>query len=192
MTLNNSRQENSSDSLLIGKLREWASLYGKTIKAEAIEAWLRIFRTTHPALLAMALEHVTKNAERMPTPGALTHAIALISEQHRGIGVVGERHCDCKDCGGTGFVIKTHPNGGDYQQAHKCKCHASHNTSSWEGIDVVDPEGTPCRLDPRTGSYLYRATDCEEGRQFLAKLAEVARKKDLSAWYAGGMRGARP
>jgi hypothetical protein len=46
-------------------------------------------------------------------------------------------------------------------------------------MDARDPEtGAPVKAkqDMDTGEMLYRATDCPEGRAFLAKLAELAKR----------------
>jgi hypothetical protein len=72
---------NDSLELLKRALSEWGALYGKPISERAIEAWVRIFAGTHPALLAAGLESLTRRADRMPTPGMLTKELELIREQ---------------------------------------------------------------------------------------------------------------
>ena len=71
-----------SNELLRSTLNEWASLYNKKMLDAEAEIWMRIFRNTPPKVLALALDHLTKNAERMPAPGHLTKAISLTYERH--------------------------------------------------------------------------------------------------------------
>lgn len=65
-----------SIELLKRSLKEWEGLHGKTLSAEAIEAWIRSFKNTPYALLRRALDIVTAKADRMPNPGFLTKAIS--------------------------------------------------------------------------------------------------------------------
>jgi hypothetical protein len=48
---------------------------------EEFDVWLRIFAGVHPDVLARALNSVTQNSERMPTPGTVTKAIAKAKEE---------------------------------------------------------------------------------------------------------------
>lgn len=64
-----------STQLLRNTLFEWAALYGKKLENAEVEAWLRIFVKTKPCVLEKALDQVTRNADRKPTPGHLTKAI---------------------------------------------------------------------------------------------------------------------
>lgn len=43
--------------------------------------------------------------------------------------------------------------------------------------EAVDKNGVKCWVDTENGDYLYRAVDCPEGRKFLEKFAELAKKK---------------
>ena len=155
-----------------------------------------LFVSIEPVVLVAALDKITREAERMPTPGMLTKAIAAVRLE-KGINApqVGERNCTCKKCHGTGFEIfadKTqYTSGANYQFAKKCHCHEQHalNTGC---IEAVDPSGTMCWMDSRTGQYEYRAIDCPEGKKFLSFLARVANKMDLNKWYEDGMQGNRP
>lgn len=62
-------------------LIEWGQLYNRRLGEPEIDVWMRLFSNTHPRLLQLALEKVTKESERMPTPGHLTKALALAREQ---------------------------------------------------------------------------------------------------------------
>jgi hypothetical protein len=72
----------SSESLLVERLRTWASLYGREISDDAITIWLDIFKNADPRVLALALEKLTAECERMPSPGSLTKQIAIIYDLH--------------------------------------------------------------------------------------------------------------
>jgi hypothetical protein len=71
-----------SIELLRSTLNEWACLYGrKEVKDAEFDVWLRIFASERPDVLANALEKVTKECERMPSPGTLTKAIVRSREE---------------------------------------------------------------------------------------------------------------
>jgi len=185
----------SAESLLVTALREWSLLYGKAIKDEAIEVWMRVFKSYPVAALSVALEKVTENAERMPTPGGLKRELEKVIEAQPWVMPQrGERNCRCTKCDGTGFQIVTNAKaapGSGYQVAIKCDCHQEHATVRGS-LEHVDADGTPCEIDARTGDLLYRAEDCPEGRAFLAKFARLAGKVDLAEWYRDDMIGPRP
>jgi hypothetical protein len=63
-------------------LVDWAALYRRNLKPAEVAVWKRIFIGTDPRILALALEEVTTKAERMPTPGHLTKAIAVVRDNH--------------------------------------------------------------------------------------------------------------
>lgn len=44
---------------------------------------------------------------------------------------------------------------------------------------TTDREGRPCIMDLKNKELLYRAADCPEGQEFLAKLKEVAQAKSM-------------
>ena len=71
----------ASKELLVEYLQKWSALHSKQLSDAALEAWLEIFLNTNPKYLAPALDAVTKNAERMPTPGHLTKAISKAREE---------------------------------------------------------------------------------------------------------------
>jgi hypothetical protein len=71
-----------SSALLENALLEWGALYRRKFNTTELEAWKRIFIRTDPCILALALEEVTTKAERMPTPGHLTKAIAVVRDNH--------------------------------------------------------------------------------------------------------------
>jgi hypothetical protein len=71
-----------SSELLEKALTEWGSLYRKKFSEPELLVWKRIFIGTDYRILGLALEHVTVNAERMPTPGHLTKAIAMMRDKH--------------------------------------------------------------------------------------------------------------
>jgi hypothetical protein len=173
----------SSLELLHSTLDQWADLYGKRLSKEAIEVWMRIFVNTDARILAPALLRVTESSERMPTPGNLSKAIAIEREKLGFAGQPGERKCACLKCEGTGWEIvdtKQHFTvEHTYHQAKRCGCHPQHAQVRAE-LEAIDDDGTPCWIDARTGEYLYRADDCPEGREFLAKLRQVAGKMALT------------
>jgi len=72
----------SSTELLRNTLTDWALLYGRTLSEGEVEQWMRIFARHPVRVLALALEYVTVNSERMPSPGHLTKAITLTYERH--------------------------------------------------------------------------------------------------------------
>ena len=70
-----------STELLRNTLQSWADLHSKNLTDQAIKVWLGIFADTRMRVLELALDYVTHTAERMPTPGTLTKAIALVYER---------------------------------------------------------------------------------------------------------------
>jgi hypothetical protein len=70
-----------SRELLRDTLQEWGALHGRKIDERAIEVWMRIFVNTNTRVLALALQTVTEECERMPTPGMLTKALAHARER---------------------------------------------------------------------------------------------------------------
>lgn len=184
-----------SQRALEDSIKSWGLVHHKKMESRTIEKWLEIFSTTEPRVLTRALDVVTKTAERMPTPGMLTKAIAGIREE-LGAAVIqhGERQCTCRECHGTGYkiVIDTfeYAIGERYVKASRCDCHPEHAAVRGE-IPAVDQERDMCWIDARTGDYLYSASNCPEGRAFLKTLAQVAGKLDLAAWYEN-QAGPRP
>jgi hypothetical protein len=71
-----------AEELLLRFLREWAALYGRKLHQESIDVWMRLFINTPPALLSRALEAVTSESERMPTPGTVKKAIGVARDLH--------------------------------------------------------------------------------------------------------------
>jgi len=72
----------NSIELLQSTVNEWTLLYGgKTLTEMEFDAWLRIFAHTRPDVLSRALEAVTRESERRPTPGILTKAIMRAKEE---------------------------------------------------------------------------------------------------------------
>lgn len=63
-------------------LKTWAALYSKKLDSHAVEKWVDLFVDTDARVLAAALDKLTREAERMPTPGMLTKTISLVVEQH--------------------------------------------------------------------------------------------------------------
>jgi hypothetical protein len=70
-----------ADELLLSYLTEWAALYGRKLKQEAINVWMRLFVSVPVGVLVIALEDVTTDSERMPTPGHLKKAISAARER---------------------------------------------------------------------------------------------------------------
>lgn len=159
--------------LLHESLRTWAALHGKALKPEAVEAWTVLFVNTPHAVLAKALQNVTEDSDRMPAPGNLKKAIRIVREEMQVRPP--STNCECKECDGMGWKAVPHPAGGDYEMAQRCGCHPEH-FSDRETHDVTDAQGIKCKLELKTGQFLYRAIDCAEGRMFLATLAKVSGK----------------
>lgn len=189
------KMRRSPAELLESSIRDWGLLHGKRLTEEALRSWMAIFMSVEPVVLSVALERLTKEAERMPTPGSLTKAIAAVRLE-KGINTPqqGEKQCRCERCKGTGFEIvatqQEYAPGAKYEFAKKCPCHEAHAINHAH-INAVDPSGISCWIDSRTGEYEYRPTDCPEGRLFLATLAQVAgipadqAAKYLEKWSTG-------
>ena len=58
-----------------------------------------------------------------------------------------------------------------------CNSEMPSQTWKYHYKDATDDEGIPCKVDPETGEHLYLPQNCPEGREFLAKLSELAEKK---------------
>ena len=58
-------------------------------------------------------------------------------------------------------------------------CNGEMPSTAWKYNlkDSRDREGTPCKIDPETGEYLYLPQNCPEGRAYLAKMREIAGRK---------------
>jgi hypothetical protein len=129
-----------SEECLEKALVEWAALYRRKMKDNEIAVWKRIFSATDPRILALALEEVTTKAERMPSPGHLSKAIAIVRDNHPEL------------------IPKT-------------------------GLYYVlgrDSKGVACVYWSDEGLVpAYRAQECPEGRNYLAKLKEFFKSKDL-------------
>lgn len=67
--------------MLRDTLQEWGALHGRKIDEKAIDVWMRIFVNANAKVLGRALQRVTEECERMPTPGMLTKAIARAKEE---------------------------------------------------------------------------------------------------------------
>jgi hypothetical protein len=186
----------SSAEELNSHIQAWAKLYGRELNEQAVAVWHKIFARTERSILLEALEKVTAECERMPTPGHLTKAIAQVKENRGTAAQQGTRSCSCELCGGTGYKIVAKPEASDaqykhYNHAEICGCHPSHATGHSLGPPAFDRNGVPCRIDPSGGDFLYRAVDCAEGREFLVQLAKVAGKsvddcaEHLQRWTEG-------
>lgn len=161
---------------MVMTLRAWANLYGRKLNEEAIVQWLKIFSTVDSRVLAVAIEKVTKNAERMPTPGMLTKAIASVWDAGvPGVEMPLRFHYDpdCKVCGGTGWMLI--PSGEGYKSAVPCDCRSVNEKEfigkrlmPAVGFDPETLESVNIMVDKMSGKHLYRAMDCPEGREFLA------------------------
>lgn len=73
--------ENNSASLLIEHLQSWSVIFGRKLTQEASDAWLRLFVNEPSRVIKLALEDVTRTAERMPAPGHLTKAVRAAKEK---------------------------------------------------------------------------------------------------------------
>jgi len=49
--------------------------------------------------------------------------------------------------------------------------------NSSKAIDPETKQTVPVKIDPETREILYKATDCPEGRAFLARLRELGKKQ---------------
>lgn len=67
-----------SEELLLNAVTSWAEIFGRKLKPETAKWWLRLFGHDKPTLLARAIEIVTKNCERMPSPGHLTKELEVL------------------------------------------------------------------------------------------------------------------
>lgn len=184
------QRNQESTQLLRSYLEKWQALFSRRVDEKAAEVWFLIFGHHEPRRLAKALEIVTEDAERMPAPGSLKKALES-ARAYVAVAQQGVKNCRCQKCKGTGFELIPQPGFPDRRHAKKCDCHTEH-ASNIASFPAVDPNGTMCEVDSQTGEYLYRATDCDEGRQALAAIARLARKNDLANWYAGGMKGPHP
>ena len=170
----------SSHELLIDTLQRWAALYGRKVTEKAIEVWMDIFIRTKPEILNEALQDVTKNAERMPSPGMLTKAIDRVLDRHPELAST-LRHSDpaCKICHGTGFEIVLFGTQG-YKKAKRCVCWREEAQEyKSQTVYTTDKDGNPCMLDGEREEVLYRAADCEEGRECLATMRRLAKKQSI-------------
>lgn len=145
-----------------------------------MQKWIELFEGTDARVLAVALDRVTRDAERMPTPGMLTKAIrAAWDTPPPGV----ERPLrysydpNCPNCLGTGYHLKPVPYvEGGYKQAELCACrteekeHIGPLTKPAVGMDPETGEPVNILVDQLTGQHLYKAQDCPEGRAFLASL----------------------
>lgn len=173
----------SSIELLEENLRAWCAIYGRKPTMEAIDQWKVIFTESDPSILAEALQMVTTDAERMPTPGMLTKAILLVCDK-RHLPRVSKANPACNKCNGTGFrtISKSDPNLPYVPRfAQACECAGIARPSAFKthravGKDDETGKSVNILIDEGTGEHLFRATDCKEGRAFLNKLREVSSK----------------
>jgi len=168
-------------------IQAWADLHNRNVTEVAMEQWMKIFAGTHPLILARALDRVTVNAERMPTPGTLTKEISASSLELAGT-LEPVTPCSCMECGGTGFRMAD-------GSAKKCDCHKAHyrGRSVAGHIESSDGEGTPCWFfadEPDVPAY--RPQDCKQGRAFLGALANiVGRSPEQAAGLLEGLLAAK-
>jgi hypothetical protein len=170
---------NDSVVLLETFLQKWALVFGRKLPDGAVLAWVEMFAGQDTAVLREALEKVTRESDRMPTPAHLWKAIALVKDARGATVQRGEKYCDCKDCGGYGTRTIDYPATDTYpkhSKAVKCNCHPEHAKPDGYGAPSYDKEGRPCTRNPRTGELTYNTVDPLEGRKFLAKMAEVAQR----------------
>jgi hypothetical protein len=171
----------NSGELLIDTLQKWGALYGRKVSEKAIDVWMEIFVNTKPEILCEALQEVTAKAERMPTPGLLTKAIQTAQDKRPDL-FSGVTYCHadptCKVCYGTGFEIF---NSGEHsKKAKRCKCWKEQPLEyKSDRTATHDRDGIPCVMDGKTGDVLYRAEDCEEGRECLALIRKLAKAKSV-------------
>jgi hypothetical protein len=117
----------SSSELLRDSLVSWGQIYNRRLEDQAIEEWMKLFVNTPSRVLGRALDELTRNAERMPTPGMLTKAIGLMRQQGSFPGI-GVNACTCKKCEGSGYFLEPVPGSPRYKQTRRCDCHPSHAT----------------------------------------------------------------
>ncbi len=170
--------------MLLTNLEGWAAAFGKRLSPNAIAWWTRLFADEKPWLLAKALDQVTRTCERMPAPGHLTKAIGQVKESMPAPPARREAKQDCKVCQGTGFEIVTRPSYGlPYvpKVAVPCKCRSQNAAQapspySYHKVVVKDSENgkdvDAIVYDDAPETVCFKATDCKEGREFMAMLAK--------------------
>ena len=149
-----------------------------------IDWWMRIFEHERPSILIDAIRMVSKECERMPTPGHLTKAIERLKEE--GASGQPEEPRECELCGGTGYRLYETQNG---LVAIACRCVAPQTKERIEA-ELEKPayysakrfakeerrRATPVKREPIADQKLYRAEDCPEGREFLEALRKYKAK----------------
>ena len=167
---------------LLKALQDWASIYGRKLKEGALQRWIELFSETDVRVLSVALDRVTRDAERFPTPGMLTKAInAVWDSPPPGVGRPLRYSYDpsCQSCKGTGWELVPVNNMPPYKQCVPCHCRTEEKeyqgprSKPSVGMDPETNEPVNIMVDALTGEHMYRATDCPEGRGFIAKMREM-------------------
>ena len=79
-------------------LDAWSAFAGRKLNQQAIDSWVSQFKEVDPLVLGPALEYVTAHVRRMPWPGDLTEAIAIVRErQHFGESAPSWKHTELPD-----------------------------------------------------------------------------------------------
>jgi hypothetical protein len=182
-----SRDSDESSLALLEALNAWGAIYGRKMNDAAIAAWTKLFRETPSKILSKALDSVTKEAKRMPTPGDVSEAVNKMYDAKGGKPSRLEANPDCTDCKGTGFKMVTRKSQdihtADSLEAAPCKCRTEDEETqefraSRRFVPAVgeDPETgakVPVMIDKESGETLYSPQHCPEGRQFIAAIRKL-------------------